>query len=95
MPERVDLERFKMDYECFCESIRNLQEEERLAKKSSWPELIGTNGETAVEQIKKERPTFEVLVSIPGAMYTNDRVETRVRVQVNKFGDVWKEPRTG
>ncbi|KAF3456854.1 hypothetical protein FNV43_RR01508 [Rhamnella rubrinervis] len=64
--------------------------------KSSWPELVGTNGEAAVDIIKSENPNVNSAVTVKvGSMVTMDFRCDRVRVWVDDAGFVKLEPKIG
>lgn len=64
--------------------------------KSSWPELVGTEGATAVTTIKKERPDLAQVVTVPqDAMVTQDYRLDRVRVYIDAEGKVVRPPMVG
>ena len=64
--------------------------------KSSWPELVGTEGAAAVEKIMAERPGLKVQTLPQGSMVTADFREDRVRVFVSEAGVVTTPvPRVG
>lgn len=63
--------------------------------KSSWPELVGKNGEVAAAIIEKENPCVHAIVLLEGTPVTQDYRIDRVRVWVNKKGKVIRVPRIG
>ncbi|KAJ8749462.1 hypothetical protein K2173_025657 [Erythroxylum novogranatense] len=64
--------------------------------KSSWPELVGINGEVAVKIIAKENPKIEsVSIVKEGMMVTMDYRCDRVRVWIDKHGIVKQTPQIG
>ncbi|KAI4313386.1 hypothetical protein L6164_026373 [Bauhinia variegata] len=63
--------------------------------KSSWPELLGANGEEAVKKIDKENPYVRAFVILKGTIVTMDYRCDRVRVWINKHGVVVEVPRIG
>ena len=64
--------------------------------KGEWPELVGMDGEAAVETIKAERPDLaQVMTFEEGGMVTMDWREDRVRVFVNGTGQVSIPPACG
>lgn len=63
--------------------------------KSSWPELVGKNGEVAAAIIEKENPCVHAIVLLEGTPVTKDYRIDRVRVWVNKKGKVIRVPRIG
>lgn len=63
--------------------------------KSSWPELVGADGEAAVASILAERPTLQVSTMPNDAMMTMDFREDRVRVMCDAAGKVTDVPRCG
>ncbi|KAG6774568.1 hypothetical protein POTOM_021926 [Populus tomentosa] len=56
--------------------------------KSSWPELVGINGEAAAKIIESENPKVRVSIVEEGMMVTQDIRCDRVRVWVDKNGIV-------
>ncbi|KAK9181503.1 hypothetical protein WN944_024640 [Citrus x changshan-huyou] len=64
-------------------------------RKSSWPELVGKNGEVAAAIIEKENPCVHAIVLLEGTPVTKDYRIDRVRVWVNKKGKVIRVPRIG
>ena len=64
-------------------------------RKSSWPELVGKNGEVAAAIIEKENPFVHAIVLLEGTPVTKDYRIDRVRVWVNKKGKVIRVPRIG
>ncbi|KAG8477756.1 hypothetical protein CXB51_027590 [Gossypium anomalum] len=57
--------------------------------KSSWPELVGTNGEVAAHIIAKENPKVSVQIVKEGMMVmTMDFRCDRVRLWVDNYGIV-------
>ncbi|KAG4174556.1 hypothetical protein ERO13_A11G128500v2 [Gossypium hirsutum] len=62
--------------------------------KSSWPELVGTNGEVAAHIIEKENPKVSVRI-VKGLMVTMDFRCDRVRVWVDNYGIVKTTPHIG
>ncbi|XVF21636.1 hypothetical protein REPUB_Repub12eG0107500 [Reevesia pubescens] len=63
--------------------------------KSSWPELVGINGEVAAAIIAKENPKISVAIVKEGMMVTMDFRCDRVRVWVDKYGIVKLMPQIG
>ncbi|CAF1059388.1 unnamed protein product [Adineta ricciae] len=61
-------------------------------KKHQWPELLGTNGQEAVNIIKKETGFSQVVAIRAGSMVTMDYRNDRVRVYVDKNGIVTRTP---
>ncbi|XP_043693253.1 glu S.griseus protease inhibitor-like [Telopea speciosissima] len=66
-----------------------------LVRKSSWPELVGEQGEVAVETIERENPTVTAVIVPEGSFVTTDYVCTRVRVWVDENGTVTRKPTIG
>ena len=56
--------------------------------KSSWPELVGINGEAAAKIIKSENPKVRVSIVEEGMMVSQEIRCDRVRVWVDKNGIV-------
>ncbi|CAL5337503.1 unnamed protein product [Camellia sinensis] len=60
--------------------------------KSSWPELVGTQGETAVTTIESENPLVNAVIVLEGSIVTQDIRCDRVRVWVDTNGIVVSVP---
>ncbi|CAK9167957.1 unnamed protein product [Ilex paraguariensis] len=60
--------------------------------KSSWPELLGTPGETAAATIERENPSVNAVIVEVGSTVTTDIRCDRVRVWVNTNGIVTRVP---
>ncbi|CAF1343960.1 unnamed protein product [Adineta steineri] len=60
--------------------------------KSQWPELVGKNGNEAVKIIKQETGFTNVMVVKEGSLITMDYRANRVRVFVDKQGNVKASP---
>ncbi|KAJ6931273.1 hypothetical protein NC652_014688 [Populus alba x Populus x berolinensis] len=56
--------------------------------KSSWPELVGINGEAAAKIIESENPKVRVSIVEEGMVVTQEIRCDRVRVWVDKNGIV-------
>ncbi|GAY34487.1 hypothetical protein WN944_014362 [Citrus x changshan-huyou] len=63
--------------------------------KSSWPELVGVNGEIAAATIQKENPNVHAIIILEGTPVTQDFRCDRVRVVVDKYEKVVQVPRIG
>ncbi|KAF8388193.1 hypothetical protein HHK36_026859 [Tetracentron sinense] len=63
--------------------------------KSSWPELVGANGEVAAEMIVRENPKVGAVIVKEGTMVTMDFRCDRVWVWVDKCGIVKTMPQIG
>ncbi|OMO78414.1 Proteinase inhibitor I13, potato inhibitor I [Corchorus capsularis] len=63
--------------------------------KSSWPELVGVNGEAAAAVIMEENPKVGAVIVKEGMMVTMDFRCDRVRVWVDKCGIVKEIPHIG
>ncbi|PON31725.1 Proteinase inhibitor [Parasponia andersonii] len=63
--------------------------------KNSWPELVGTNGEDAAEQIEKENTNVDAIVVLEGTGVPEDFRCNRVWVWVNSYGVVTQAPQIG
>ncbi|GMI66468.1 hypothetical protein like AT2G38870 [Hibiscus trionum] len=63
--------------------------------KKSWPELVGTKGESAKETIEKENSDLNVVVLQDGSATTKDLRPDRVRVFVDENGLVVRAPIIG
>ncbi|KAI9195508.1 hypothetical protein LWI28_015628 [Acer negundo] len=61
--------------------------------KSSWPEVVGIDGEAAEDVIKSETSGVRVIVLKSGSLVTGDFRCDRVRIFVNGHGIVTSEPR--
>uniref|UniRef100_UPI00397F07CC serine protease inhibitor n=1 Tax=Salmonella sp. s58953 TaxID=3159711 RepID=UPI00397F07CC len=64
-------------------------------EKSSWPELVGTKGTTAVHIIEKENPRVKAIIVPEGSQITLDINCARVWVMINHRGFVIKTPVIG
>ncbi|KAJ0036047.1 hypothetical protein Pint_24654 [Pistacia integerrima] len=65
------------------------------AGKSSWPELVGINGEAAAAIVMAENPTVRASTVEEGTFVTDDFRCDRVRVSVDQQGLVSSVPRIG
>ncbi|KAM0937608.1 putative proteinase inhibitor I13, potato inhibitor I [Dioscorea sansibarensis] len=63
--------------------------------KSSWPELLGVEGEQAVAVIEKENEHVKAIIVEEGSIVTPDFRCDRVWVWVNKEGVVYQVPKIG
>ncbi|KAI3526646.1 hypothetical protein L1887_05906 [Cichorium endivia] len=63
--------------------------------KSSWPELVGENGQAAAAKIEKENPRVDAIVLLDGTPTTRDFRCDRVWVWVNSSGVVLRSPKIG
>ncbi|KAA8527720.1 hypothetical protein F0562_035411 [Nyssa sinensis] len=63
--------------------------------KSSWPELVGAKGETAVKTIEKENHKVNAQIVLDGTPVTADFRCDRVRVVVDKKDIVLQVPVIG
>jgi len=63
--------------------------------KTSWPEVEGLPGEAATRKILADRPGLHVIVLPVGSVVTADFDIKRVRVFVNKIGNVAQVPKVG
>jgi hypothetical protein len=64
--------------------------------KTSWPEVVGTDGATAARTIRGENPSMALVQVLPqDSMVTMDYIPTRVRIFVNDDNKVARTPRTG
>ncbi|CAK9146377.1 unnamed protein product [Ilex paraguariensis] len=63
--------------------------------KSSWPELVGVQGETAVAIIERENPLVNAIIVPEGSFVIQDFRCSRVWVWVDKNGTVYRVPRIG
>ncbi|KAM7489377.1 hypothetical protein LguiB_026861 [Lonicera macranthoides] len=63
--------------------------------KSSWPELCGTRGNTAVATIERENSLVDAFIVLEGSIVTTDIRCNRVRVWVNRNGIVTRVPVVG
>ncbi|KAH7522167.1 hypothetical protein FEM48_Zijuj07G0109500 [Ziziphus jujuba var. spinosa] len=66
-----------------------------LGKRSSWPELLGKQGQVAEVTIKKENPYLDAIIVEEGFVVPLDYHEDRVWIWVNKRGIVIKVPLIG
>ncbi|CAF0892311.1 unnamed protein product [Rotaria sordida] len=60
-----------------------------------WPDLVGKNGNEAVEIIKRETGFTQVHIVQPNSMVTMDYRLDRVRVHVDEQGKVAHPPSVG
>ncbi|KAM6565194.1 hypothetical protein CsatB_025192 [Cannabis sativa] len=65
------------------------------AGKSSWPELVGKNGDEAAKTIGKENGNVMAFVILEGTIVTKEFSCERVRVWVNHSGIVIQVPKIG
>ncbi|OWM74131.1 hypothetical protein CDL15_Pgr008442 [Punica granatum] len=65
------------------------------AGKSSWPELIGLNGEAASAKIMMENPKVQASTVKEGSFVTSDFRCDRVRVWVDNSDIVTRVPQIG
>lgn len=65
------------------------------AGKSSWPELVGINGDAAVQIVIRENPRVKANTVAEGSFVTTDFRCDRVRVFVNKHNVVTRVPSIG
>ncbi|KAK8693968.1 hypothetical protein V6N13_071534 [Hibiscus sabdariffa] len=63
--------------------------------KNSWPELVGTNGESAKATIERENRNVGAIVVRDGTIVTGDFRCDRVWVWVNSNGRVVRAPTIG
>ncbi|KAK8565321.1 hypothetical protein V6N13_020442 [Hibiscus sabdariffa] len=63
--------------------------------KNSWPELVGTNGESAKTTIERENPNVGAIVVRDGTPVITDFRCDRVWVWVNSNGRVVRAPTIG
>ncbi|KAM6546814.1 hypothetical protein CsatB_027550 [Cannabis sativa] len=63
--------------------------------KTSWPELVGVEGEVAEETIERENPTVNAVVVKENAKGDTQFRCNRVRVRVNENGIVTMTPQIG
>ncbi|CAM8939860.1 hypothetical protein QQ045_001115 [Rhodiola kirilowii] len=60
--------------------------------KSSWPELLGTQGQAAAATIEMENPSVKAVVVLEGSIVTQEIDCARVRVWVDDSGVVTRIP---
>ncbi|KAL6865123.1 hypothetical protein ACP4OV_016274 [Aristida adscensionis] len=63
--------------------------------KMSWPEVVGLPGEAAKQKILADRPDVQVFVLLVGTIVTTEFNPKRVRVFVDKSGNVAQVPKIG
>ncbi|KAK7345803.1 hypothetical protein VNO77_16414 [Canavalia gladiata] len=63
--------------------------------KSSWPEVVGANGEVAAAKIERENERVRAIVVLDGSLVKMDFRCNRVWVWVNKQGFVIRVPKIG
>ncbi|MBA0560333.1 hypothetical protein Golob_017237 [Gossypium lobatum] len=66
-----------------------------MTEKKSWPELVGTNGESAKETIERENRNVKAVVLLDGSPATMDFRSNRVQVWVDGNGLVVRAPTIG
>ncbi|KAG6571497.1 hypothetical protein SDJN03_28225, partial [Cucurbita argyrosperma subsp. sororia] len=67
-----------------------------MSENSSWPELVGKDGEEAVKIIQQENPSLDVILMPRGQKWaTRDYGPYRVRVFNDDYGKVNSIPRIG
>ncbi|KAF8392254.1 hypothetical protein HHK36_022596 [Tetracentron sinense] len=65
------------------------------AGKSSWPELLGTQGDVAAATIERENPLVTARIVLEGNFVIQDFRCTRVWVWVDNSGTVTRVPKIG
>jgi Potato inhibitor I family len=65
------------------------------AKRTSWAELVGTNGEDAMAQLNAVFPDKNIVLVPDGNMVTMDYRTDRIRIFVDDQGKVAHTPRLG
>ncbi|KAL5542159.1 hypothetical protein UlMin_009869 [Ulmus minor] len=63
--------------------------------KSTWPELLGVQGEVAEETIERENTSVDAVIVLEGSVVTPDIRCDRVRVWVDENGIVTRIPTVG
>jgi hypothetical protein len=63
--------------------------------KSSWPELLGAPSNVAKQKVLSDRPDVRVIVVLVGSIVDALFDDKRVRLFVDKSGDVAKIPTIG
>ncbi len=63
--------------------------------KTSWPELVGMDGEAAKAQLESVEPDKQVFLVPQNAMMTMDYRKDRVRIFVDSEGKVVRAPKIG
>ncbi len=66
-----------------------------MSEKTNWPELVGTDGETASATIKQENPNVNTQIMPEGSMCTMDYCTDRVRIFVDSSNNVVRPPHVG
>ncbi|KAL5542155.1 hypothetical protein UlMin_009865 [Ulmus minor] len=69
--------------------------EETVSGKTSWPELVGVQGEVAVETIERENPSLNAIIVPEGSSVITNVDCSRVWVWVNAQNIVKKTPVVG
>ncbi|CAF1322512.1 unnamed protein product [Rotaria sordida] len=75
--------------------VKSVKQTNPVLNKNQWPELIGKNGQEAVNIIKKETGFTNVMIVKEGSPVTLDYRTDRVRVFVNDEGIVTIVPTIG
>ena len=63
--------------------------------KTSWPELVGISGEDAKARLESEAPDKDIFMVPSDSMVTMDYRKDRIRIFVDKNGNVERPPRLG
>ncbi|KMZ73657.1 putative Proteinase inhibitor [Zostera marina] len=66
-----------------------------ILERTSWPNLVGNDGNEAVNQIKNEIPTMKCFTVLIGSIVTCDFNRDRVRIWVDVEGKVIRTPMIG
>ena len=74
----------------------NVDEQGKKKKKTTWPELVGMNGQDSIATIQADNSDVsDVHVVAEGAMVTMDMRMDRVRLYVNAEGNIVSNPSIG
>ena len=74
------------------ETMENSRNEEA---KISWPEFVGMNGEKVKKQLEATVPGMEIFVIPEGSVVTFDLLLNRIRIFVDRNGNVARPPCVG
>ncbi|RHN80084.1 putative proteinase inhibitor I13, potato inhibitor I [Medicago truncatula] len=71
------------------------RDEGRCLGKNEWPEVVGMDGDEAVEKIERENHRVNAIVVPEGSLVPMNFKCTRVWVWVDKEGKVFRVPKIG
>ncbi|KAL6865327.1 hypothetical protein ACP4OV_016478 [Aristida adscensionis] len=67
----------------------------KMSGKTAWPEVVGLPSDAATAMIEDDRPDVQVVVLPTASFVTTDFNSNRVRVFVDKLGNVARVPKIG